>query len=206
MKHIDLTGQRFDRLVALERIGTEKWGGAIWLCQCNCGRRKEIAARVLRRGHARSCGCLISETAIKRCTKHGMFGTPTYRVWAGMISRCHSENNKDYPKYGARGVQVCDRWRSSFEAFFADMGERPTGLSIDRIDNDKGYAPGNCRWATAQEQTQNRKACKLSVQAAREIRRRAASGESRIALAIAYGVSQQSISKLLLGETWKNAI
>jgi len=105
----------------------------------------------MRRGHTGSCGCLHK----KRATTHGMYGTPTYGSWNSMVKRTTDPKQRDFRYWGGRGISVCERWLNSFEAFFSDMGERPDGCSLDRIDNSKGYEPGNCRWATAIEQSRN---------------------------------------------------
>lgn len=122
---------------------------AMWLCRCECGNTTTVAGSDLRKGGTKSCGC-------GRKTQSGGHGTPEYSTWKMMKSRCHNANNSEYKNYGARGVRVCDRWRHSFVNFLADMGKRPfIGASIDRIDNDGNYEPGNCRWATPLEQSQN---------------------------------------------------
>jgi hypothetical protein len=119
-----------------------------------------------------------------------------YRVWAAMIQRCHNPANKGYRCYGARGITVCDRWRGSFAAFAADMGERPRGTSIDRMDNSRGYEPGNCRWATAEQQNRNRRDTKITEAAKAEVQRRIRAGERNKELAVAFNVHQSAISRL----------
>ncbi len=168
-KLIDLTGQIFGRLtviIEVERLVTDK-SRRRWLCQCECGKTKIIGHCHLVRS-IRSCGCLQREALLRRITKHGGCDKPEYGVWAGMIKRCTNPNEVRYKDYGLRGITICGRWRSSFEAFYADMGPRPTPKhSIDRINNDGGYwcgrcteclkneQPANCKWATELEQAAN---------------------------------------------------
>ena len=111
----------------------------------------------LRNGTTRSCGCLSREETSTRFTTHGMHGTPTYKIWRGILTRCHNPKATDYAYYGGRGIFVCDRWRTSFENFFEDMGPRPDGLTIERGNNSLGYFPANCTWATREEQSNNQR-------------------------------------------------
>lgn len=153
---IDLTGQRLGRLVALEP--TEKRNGkgsVVWRCLCDCGNECFINSPDLRKGHTRSCGCLVKDVNII----HGMSKTLIYKIWKSMNQRCDNPNNTGYKDYGGRGIKVCKRWRSSFENFYADVGDPPEGKSLDRWpDNDGGYEPKNWRWATSSQQKFNRRA------------------------------------------------
>lgn len=130
---------------------------------CSCGRRCISPVKELVRGRTRSCGCLRRELAADQHRTHGRAKTRdgkaadrTYVTWAGMLDRCRRARNKKFKYYGGRGITVCDRWQT-FGNFLADMGEKPVGLSIDRINNDGNYEPGNCRWATQSEQVRNRR-------------------------------------------------
>lgn len=128
------------------------------LVECVCGERRLVPFHILRAGKSRHCGCMVSALITVMKTTHGMSHTSEYKSWASLKERCSNPNGQDWPDYGGRGITVCDRWRDSFEAFFADMGRKPTPKhSIDRIDVDGNYEPGNCRWADAVTQANNKR-------------------------------------------------
>ena len=155
-KFIDLTGQKFGRLTVLSEAGIDKHGKVKWLCRCECGTQKAIDGTNLRRGVIVSCGCLSRELLDKRNHKHGMYGAPIHNAWKVMRRRCREINFISYKDYGGRGITVCERW-DKFENFYADMGDRPEGLSIERIDNNGNYELANCKWATQKEQCRNKR-------------------------------------------------
>lgn len=124
-------------------------------CVCDCGTTRNIAIQTLKQERSTHCGCRNGEMNAQLHGTHLMSGTPTYKSWASLKARCLNPNNADYPDYGGRGITVCERWRDSFADFYEDMGSRPEGCSIDRIDVNGNYEPGNCRWATPTEQMQN---------------------------------------------------
>ena len=156
----DLNGKSFGQLTILGReYGPRIYDQARWICLCSCGLLTIASSSNLRRGLTKSCGCLRANTLGAMRLRHGMTESRTYASWLSMRSRCNPKNVGSHAAkwYADRGVTVCTRWES-FENFLADMGERPEGMTIDRIDSDKNYQPGNCRWATMQEQVRNRNA------------------------------------------------
>lgn len=156
-KFIDLTGQRFGRLVVQRRLPDIRRGVPCWECVCDCGNKTKSRSDSFKKNKNASCGCYNNELSIARLTTHGRSFTPEYQTWRSMLARCNSPSSAAYRKYGAVGISVCDRWKK-FENFFSDMGERPSlRHSIDRIDGKKNYDPGNCRWATPRQQQTNLK-------------------------------------------------
>ena len=155
MKLIDLINTRFGKLVAVEKtkIGRQ----VAYRCKCDCGQETTVRSQSLRRGETTSCGCVRAEKMRSEKTTHGLYRTGTYNSWRSMLARCKDSSHKQFKDYGGRGITVCQAWQDSFEAFLAAMGERPSGTTLDRIETDGNYEPGNCRWATRTEQNRNKR-------------------------------------------------
>ena len=161
-KLIDLTGQRFGRLVVIERVENSADGRARWLCRCDCGQSKTVLGEHLKKGRTKSCGCAKSESSSKRFKKHGGRNSKLYRIWSNMKDRCNNPDCKVYSDYGGRGIKVCKEWIDDFSAFqkWALANGYKEGLTIDRKDNDKGYSPDNCRWTDRKIQGNNKRNCR----------------------------------------------
>ena len=159
----DLTGKKFGRLTVIEKTDKRVSGCVVWRCVCDCGNECFIIGSNLTRGNTMSCGCLAKELISKVNYKHGQNNTKIHSIYDNMKSRCYNENTESYSLYGGRGITVCDEWLNDFQVFYdwAMANGYRDGLSIDRINNDEGYYPENCRWVTVKEQANNRRSNRL---------------------------------------------
>lgn len=161
VRYLFTEGQRFGRWLLLSFSHKDRWGTPFWLCRCLCGQERAVSTRLLRSGDSQSCGCLQKECVTKLCTKHGMFKTSIYKSWSGMLNRCkEAVPERIRRSYFDRDITVCEAWKSSFDAFFSDMGFPPNDgnkYELDRINNDKGYCKENCRWVTHKINCDNRR-------------------------------------------------
>ena len=160
MKKLNLKGHRFGKLIV---VGEFKVIGKVsyWLCRCDCGNSKFVRMGNLTSGNSTTCGCIQkiinAERGRKQLTTHGMTKSREFKTWQSIQQRCYNKNDDHYKNYGGRGIKVCSRWIDSFLNFYDDMGRRPEGKSIDRINNDGDYTPENCKWSTPKEQRNNQR-------------------------------------------------
>jgi len=200
---LELSGQKFGMLTAIRPIGRGKHKEIIWLFQCDCGRLTEVIGSKVKCGATKSCGCLVHNNGVRT---HGLSKTSTYRTWQSMRQRCQNPDDYAYKHYGSRGIKVCERW-DKFENFLEDMGERPKGLTIERIDNDKGYFPKNCKWATMKDQLRNRRNVRLNPLKASVIKKLLTDSQLlQKEIAELFGVNKSTICDVNKGRRWADIV
>ena len=157
MRKIDLSKRRYGKLTVLQEAPNDKPYGSKWLCLCDCGNEITAFSNNLRRGNTQSCGCLATELK----TRHGLWGSKVYKAWDNMRSRCRNPNATGYENWGGRGIKIFEEWVDDFDKFFEYVSLLPNfgndGYTLDRINNDGNYEPGNLRWATLSEQNKNKR-------------------------------------------------
>lgn len=207
---IQLAGRRFGRLVVLEESGRDHKNRITWRCLCDCGEETSVLGSRLRIDHTTSCGCVqrernqkFGDLMLDKHVTHGLSRTPTHKSWDAMMQRCTNTNHEAYGRYGGAGIGVCERWSTSFETFAEDMGIRPEGTTLERIDNDLGYEPENCRWATWVEQGRHRSSVKLTEIDADQIRWLYIDGGfKQWQIAYAFNIQQPQVSRVVNRKRW----
>lgn len=189
-----LTGRIIGKWRVGESFRHSVYRVTMYHCQCECGTKKDVRHSHLVSGSTHSCGC--------SWTTHGMSRSKEYKIWDSMVRRCHNPSHKAFPDYGGRGITVCEKWRS-FDGFFEDMGLKPAGMSIERINNSLGYSKENCKWATIVEQSRNRRSTKLTEEDADRIRILSKTGASQSDIAAQFGVTRSAIGHVVSGSTWR---
>ena len=205
MKKIDLSGLRFGRWKVLcqsRDVGNRNQ--IKWICKCDCGIVKSVQADSLRNGSSKSCGCLAIESKREKKT-HGMSKSRIYRIYRHMINRCGNANVESFPIYGGRGIAVCDEW-DNFEAFheWSRANGYADNLSIDRIDNNKGYSPSNCRWVSVTDQARNKRNTTGSIEAAKMVRYLRGKGVRNKDVSAMLGLSRTTVSDITYYKTWSD--
>ena len=201
--YLSLVGKKFNRLLilGLRRIESKSY----FLCHCDCGREGLKNASNVIAGKTKSCGCLRVEFGKSNRAHGGREGgksSPEYEAWSGAKDRCYNKKDRVFKHYGGRGISVCDRWLHSYQNFLADMGRRPNGTSLDRIDVNGNYEPGNCRWATKAQQARNTRRTTLTEEKAALIRRLVARGLSKAEVSRRTGINYSSVKQVASGRQW----
>jgi hypothetical protein len=161
IRYIDMIGKQIGRLTVVALAGRKIYSSGssviLWKCRCSCGNETTVRSGALRKWNAtKSCGCINKEIQRKHFKTHGLSRTTTYKSWHSMRQRCLNPQHEAYSRYGGNSITICAEWQNDFEVFLMDMGSRPVGTTLDRINNDIGYQPDNCRWVGWKQQERNR--------------------------------------------------
>jgi hypothetical protein len=189
-----LSGQQIGKWSVGESFAHPTRGERMYRCVCECGTKKDVKHTHLSAGKSNSCGCAW--------TKHGMSKSKEYRVWDSMVSRCHRTTHHAFKDYGARGIFVCDEWRT-FDGFYADMGTQPKDMTLERLDNAQGYNKGNCVWASVTEQARNRRTTKLTVEKVAAIKKLLSDKVAQQKIADMFLVTRSNIGHIAQKSTWR---
>lgn len=205
-KLIDITGQRFERLTVIKKSHVDNDNFTVWECKCDCGNTHFARAYPLKKGSIKSCGCLNNELRSQRVKTHGLSQLPIYKVWKAMKSRCFRKTDKRFSRYGGRGISICDEWLNNPESFIKWSNENGyrEGLTIDRKDNNGNYSPDNCRFLTIAKNNRNSSNTHLTESDIERIKSLHLSGMMQIDIAPMFGITQQTVSKIVNNKTWKN--
>lgn len=199
----DITNQRFGSLVAISRSESGINGATAWYCACDCGNTKLVRLCSLRTGNTKSCGCGKAAANRSRESNHGLRKSGAYKSWSMMLQRCTNPKDPNYRRYGGAGITVCARWLD-FRCFYEDMGERPAGLTLDRINNLVGYEPSNCRWASRLTQSRNRDIAKTTKEIADRIRALYLMGFPLKGISLELNVRLKTVNNILyIGYAWQ---
>ena len=209
-RFMNMTGLKYNRLTVVEYRGKQSWSHHQWLCKCDCGNTVVCLGENLRSGNTMSCGCFNIEVNRSKGRSNNLdinlSDNKLHGSYKEMIRRCSDKNSISYPRYGGRGISVCKRWVDDENAFFKDMGKRPDGTSLDRIDNNGDYSPSNCKWSTHAEQSQNTRETKLTSDLVRTMRQLKSEGVQmkKIWLDLAPNASYSGVVSAINGKSWKN--
>lgn len=205
-KFIDITGEKFNRLLVIKKSHIDNDNFIVWECKCDCGNIVFARAYPLKHGAIKSCGCLNNELRSERVKTHGLSKLPIYMIWKAMKSRCYRKSDKRYLRYGGRGIIVCDEWLNDPEQFIKwayDNGYKK-GLTLDRKENDGNYTPDNCRFISIAKNNRNSSSTHLTEADIQKIRLLHSEGVMQIHIAPKFGITQQTVSKIVNYKTWRN--
>ena len=200
----DLSGMRIGRWMVLSPAH-KKGSRTAWHCVCDCGKRGTPTDNNLLRGKSRSCGCAQREAAHRNRFLHGLVGSKEHTAWANAKARCFDPKNPRYACYGGRGIYMCAEWAQSFAAFLTHIGPAPGGTTLDRIDVNRGYEPGNVRWATKAVQARNKRTTRLDLMDASAIKTLYRDGVKQTHIAALFDITQGMVGRIVRGDAWVDA-